>query len=299
MRILHIDTGAQMRGGQYQVLHLIRGLEQRGHECLLLAPEESPLHDFGLRAARLTPASLLKAVGRHHLTHAHDSRAHTWAALAGGLLVVSRRVSFPRRRGWFSQWKYAQVHRFLAISRYVASRLMAEGVPEERIAVVPDGIPMLPRTAAIPNLVVAMQSRDPLKHGDLAERAARRAGVRLQMSQDLEQDLPRASIFVYLSVEEGLGSAALLAQSAGVPVIASRVGGLVEAVADGVTGLLVENDEAAIAEALVALLEDPARARGLGEAGRARAQEQFSIDVLAERTLEEYRTTLKCFGRSY
>ncbi|MBY0372456.1 MAG: glycosyltransferase family 4 protein [Bryobacteraceae bacterium] len=297
MRVLHIDTGTHLRGGQYQVMHLIRGLEREGHESLLLAPAESPLHDLGIRAARLTPQALMRAAARHDLIHAHDSRAHSWATLSSGLLVVSRRVAFRRQLNFFSRWKYRQAHRFLAISGHIAGLLEEEGVARERIALVADGVPMLPATEAIPNLVVALASRDPLKHNALAEKAARRAGVPLHFSHDLEQDLPHASIFLYLSEQEGLGSAALLAQSAGVPVIASRIGGLTEAVEDNVTGLLVENRVEEIAAALVALLKDPVRTRLLGAAGRLRAQQQFSIPRLVERTLEEYRFTLKCFGR--
>ena len=299
MRVLHLDTGSEMRGGQYQVMHLMRGLEQAGHECLLLAPTESPLHAMGVRAARLTPTSLLRAARHHDLIHVHDSRAHNWALLSSGLLVVSRRVACPRRPHFFSRWKYQQAHRFLAISAHISGLLEKEGVPSQKIALVPDGVPILPATLAVPNLVVALASPDPRKGSALAEQAARDVGVPLHLSRDLEQDLPHASIFLYLSEQEGLGSAALLAQSAGVPVIASRVGGLTEAVEHNVTGLLVDNQRQAISAALLSLLEDPDRARAMGQAGRLRIQRQFSIPQLIERTLEEYRFTLKCFGRTY
>ena len=61
-----------------------------------------------------------------------------------------------------------------------------------------------------------------------------------QISQHLEADLRDAAMLVYLTASEGLGSGALLAMSAGVPVIASRVGGLPEIVRHRETGLLVE-----------------------------------------------------------
>ena len=56
--------------------------------------------------------------------------------------------------------------------------------------------------------------------------------------------LHEAGFFVYITHSEGLGSGALLAMSAGVPVIASNVGGLPEAIRHGENGLLVENDRA-------------------------------------------------------
>ena len=77
--------------------------------------------------------------------------------------------------------------------------------------------------------------------------AARIGAFEVCYSSDLERDLPHASVFVYITRSEGLGSAALLAMARGVPVVASRVGGLPEIVEDGVNGMLVPNDPEAIA----------------------------------------------------
>ncbi|MBI4370944.1 MAG: glycosyltransferase family 4 protein [Elusimicrobia bacterium] len=88
---------------------------------------------------------------------------------------------------------------------------------------------------------------------------------------------------------ESFGLVALDAMRAGRPVVASRVGGLPEVVADGETGLLAPpGDAAALARALEELLADPAKARRLGEAGRRRAAARFS----AERMAAEYREVL-------
>jgi len=71
--------------------------------------------------------------------------------------------------------------------------------------------------------------------------------------------------------------AALEAMAAARPVVARRVGALPETVVHGETGLLVDDDRPeAVAEALAAVLSDPARARRMGEAGRRRAQAEFS-----------------------
>jgi glycosyltransferase involved in cell wall biosynthesis len=65
----------------------------------------------------------------------------------------------------------------------------------------------------------------------------------------------------------------------GVAVVASRVGGIPEVVVDGETGLLVApGDDAALEEALRALLADPERRRRLGANGRRRAERHFSIE---------------------
>jgi glycosyltransferase involved in cell wall biosynthesis len=71
--------------------------------------------------------------------------------------------------------------------------------------------------------------------------------------------------------------AALEAMAAARPVVARRVGALPETVVDGETGLLVKDDRPqSVAEALAAILGDPARARAMGQAGRRRAETEFS-----------------------
>jgi len=89
---------------------------------------------------------------------------------------------------------------------------------------------------------------------------------------------------------EGLGVVLIEAMSHGRPVVASRSGGIVDAVEDGGTGLLVPpGDEASLAGALLRLLDDPPLARKLGEAGRERARRLFSWEAVAGRHLELYR----------
>jgi glycosyltransferase involved in cell wall biosynthesis len=86
-----------------------------------------------------------------------------------------------------------------------------------------------------------------------------------------------------------LGSAALLAQSAGVPVIASNLGGLREAVASGETGLLVENSVPEIAAAIRLLMDDARACARMAQAGRARIREKFPAARMVEATLAAYR----------
>jgi glycosyltransferase involved in cell wall biosynthesis len=84
--------------------------------------------------------------------------------------------------------------------------------------------------------------------------------------------------------------AILEAMSAGLPVIASNVGGIPDAVVDGETGILVERgDDEALVAALATLASDRARAASLGAAGRARYERLFS----AERMVDEYAALLK------
>lgn len=290
MRILHIDTGRELRGGQIQAMLLVRGLLAAGHDCRLYAPPESPLHGQDLPTAPLS--SLRRHAAQADLIHAHDSRAHSYCLFLGPRVIVSRRVAFARRPNFISRWKYGRAHRFLAVSAHVRDLLITEGIAPERIGIVPDGTPLLPESARHAGRVITLASSDPRKGGTLIADTVRLLGRPIYASADLTQDLATASLFVYASDMEGLGSAALLAQSAGVPVIASRVGGLSEAIEDGVTGTLVDQSPAAFARAIGELLADPDKLSRYGQAGRERVKAHFSIDRLISRTLEEYEIAL-------
>jgi glycosyltransferase involved in cell wall biosynthesis len=292
MRILHLDAGRGMRGGQWQALRLIEGLADLGVENTLLARGGGPLLELA-RERRVVAAPLgvlrIAALARtHDLVHVHDARSHTLAALAGGApLVVSRRVAFPIR----SSWKYARAKHYIAVSAFVKSVLMGGGIAEENITVIYDGVPLLTPSTGTGVLALANQE-DAAKGASLAGEAARLAGVNLRFTAALEQDLQHAGVFLYLTHSEGLGSAVLLAMSAAVPVIASKTGGLTEIVRHRETGLLVENDAHAVAEALHEFMRNPEWALHLGEVGRRWVQERFSVETMASRTMEVYRQVL-------
>jgi glycosyltransferase involved in cell wall biosynthesis len=293
MRILHLDAGREMRGGQWQVVRLIEGLLAAGNECVLLARRGSPLHERAAQKGwRVEPWGIGRAVwqgARCDLVHAHDARSHTLAAVAASRrpLVVGRRVAFGVR----SRWKYRRAAQYIAVSEHVKSVLVEGGVPGEKIDVVYDGVPLLPRAEGTAVLAPA-NADDPRKGSALALEAALAAGVPLEFTGDLERNLLHAGCFVYITHSEGLGSAALLAMSAGVPVVASDVGGLREVVSHRVNGLLVKNAVPAIAAALKELAENRALARQLGEAGRQTVEERFTCGQMVEGTIAVYRRVI-------
>ena len=97
-------------------------------------------------------------------------------------------------------------------------------------------------------------------------------------------------IFVMPSSLEGLGTSVLDAMALGKPVVATRAGGIPEAVHDGVTGLLVPpRDPLALARAIRDLLRHPEQAKQFGEAGRARVARYFTATRMADRTLRVYQ----------
>ena len=107
--------------------------------------------------------------------------------------------------------------------------------------------------------------------------------------QQVPAVLAQTDVFVMPSVYEELGSALVEAQWAGVPVVATRVGGIPDVVDDGVTGVLVPpGDPAALARAVDDLLGHPDRARALAVEGRAAAMRRYDWTHLAARVLDVY-----------
>lgn len=101
---------------------------------------------------------------------------------------------------------------------------------------------------------------------------------------DVPALLHASDVGVLVSHEEGFSNAILEYMAAGLPTIATDVGGNAEAVVDGVTGMLVPPaDPARIADALAALAAAPRRREAMGEEGLARARAHFDIEVCVER----------------
>jgi len=153
-----------------------------------------------------------------------------------------------------------------------------------------------PLAAAYPGLRVFVFGQGPL--APELEREVRALGLAGRVTlagfrDDLETILPCLDVLVHPALMEGLGVSLLQAASAGVPIVASRAGGIPEAVRDGENGLLVPpGNVAALGAALGALLADPARRRTLGAGGRALMAREFSIDAMVEGNLSVYRELL-------
>jgi glycosyltransferase involved in cell wall biosynthesis len=165
---------------------------------------------------------------------------------------------------------------------------MEAGVADSKIELVYDGVP-LPASASNGDGILAPATADPMKGSDLVREAARLAGVRVDFSENLERDLPAAGIFLYITRSEGLGSAALLAMAHGVPVVASRVGGLPEIVQDGITGALTGNEPCAIAEAIQRVQQR--RTEMSGHARRC-VEERFTVDRMVQSTRRVYQQVM-------
>jgi glycosyltransferase involved in cell wall biosynthesis len=146
--------------------------------------------------------------------------------------------------------------------------------------------------AELPDLVLEIAGSGPEQ--SMLEREVQLLGVGgkvrfLGWVEELAPVLARWDVFVLPSLEEGAPGAALEAMAAGLPVVASAVGGIPELVEDGRTGLLVPpRDSLALADRLRVLLLDPEQQHAMGAAGRARVREHFSAERMVARFAEIY-----------
>jgi glycosyltransferase involved in cell wall biosynthesis len=154
--------------------------------------------------------------------------------------------------------------------------------PEARFLVVGEGRDMLDGVR-----VPGSYERDMKAHAARLGLGARVVFTGLR--QDVPEMLKEVTVSVLPSLHEGLSNAVLESMAAGVPVVATTTGGIPEAVADGVTGLLVPpRDSGALAQAIGRLLGDRVRAARLGQAGRQRVIDRFSNEQMVGRTERFY-----------
>jgi glycosyltransferase involved in cell wall biosynthesis len=140
--------------------------------------------------------------------------------------------------------------------------------------------------------------------GDGGERAAleqlvAELGVRDQVRflgvvPNVRRYLAASDVFLLLSEHEGMPNAVIEAMSAGLPVVATAVGGVPEALDQGRAGIVVAPDapDATVVTTLAALATDPERRLALGERARERAQACYSLDAAFDRLLRHYEGIL-------
>jgi lipopolysaccharide heptosyltransferase II len=98
------------------------------------------------------------------------------------------------------------------------------------------------------------------------------------------------------TTHEAFGRVIIEAQAAGVPVVATQVGGVVDIIEDGKNGLLVPpEDPQAMSEAILKIIRDPQLARSLSEAARKKVEEKFNIELMVNSTLDVYKDALSNF----
>lgn len=257
--------------------------------------------------------------------------------LPGGVLA-SVPVRIGSRRGFvetpglqrLQTAAYGAAHRIVANSQAAADRLGVEGVPQEKIDVIPNGIdPALfppreyssrPRRIALvaclreekridllinaaPRILSHYPDAEFLIAGDgscrdqlvaLAHETGAFGRFRfLGHRDDIPAVLAQADLFVLPSRSEAFPNSIIEAMASGLPVVATAVGGIPELVAHGRTGRLVPSgDVEALAGAVLDLLADPARAEEFGRAGRSRIEQTYSFDRMVGQFEDLYLTEL-------
>lgn len=108
--------------------------------------------------------------------------------------------------------------------------------------------------------------------------------VFLGTRQDVPACLAALDLFVFPSLNEGMGRALIEAMAVGLPVVATGVGGIPDVVVDGESGVLVPpKDAMALADAVRAMLRDPGRRRAYGEAAKRRVDDRFDVEAMVEK----------------
>lgn len=362
LRTLHVETGMHILGGPMQVLYLVKGIRERGHEALLVLPKGSAICEhartLGLDVAEipfrgdldLTLIPRLCRLVRTHkpdVVHLHSRRG---ADLLGGIaarrsrvpaVILSRRVDNPVKRGMLSRLKYGRLcDHIIAISHGIVRALIEGGVDPQKITcvhsatdvkayqksgredevrselgigpeelVVAIAAQLIERKGhrflfqAVPEILRSSPNTKFLILGEGAlESGLKGLASELGIAEhtifagfrnDMPDILSIVDVLVHPATMEGLGVAILQAMAAGIPVVASGVGGIPEAVRDGVNGFLVPpRDSEAIAAGVMRLLNDPHLRRDFGEAGRLIAEEEFSVEAMVKGVLEVYHRVL-------
>jgi glycosyltransferase involved in cell wall biosynthesis len=256
-----------------------------------------------VRAARRVDADLL---------HAHWLPAGWVAERSGKPYVVQvwgTDVELARRAPWLARGVLRGARLVIAASNDLAERARALGAREVRV--IPSGVELPERVGSeaepaevlyagrlsaekgVLELLDAAEGLNLVVAGDGPLRDRIPVARGFVQHDELQQLYARAAVVACPSRREGFGVACLEAMAHGRPVVATRVGGLLDLVVDGETGIVVPpRDPGALRSALERLLADPDLRRRLGTAGRDRARMYFSWETVTDATLAAYAEAL-------
>jgi len=332
VRVVVLTTSYPRPGFEHSgrfVADAVARLDAAGVDMAVLGPES--YRHFGLtegggvvREARRRPwagpllvASMARAVarerGRADLVHAHWLPIAAAAYLARMPYVVTLHgtdVVLAARQPRLARLLLRGARGVIAVSNALADEARRLGA--DAVAVIPNGVelPAEPGTEADPPYVLfagrlseekgveefveATRGMRTVVAGDGPLRALVPDALGFVPRDEYERLLAGAAVLAAPSRREGFGVACAEAMAYGRPVVASAVGGLLDLVRDGETGLLVPaGDPTALRGALDRVLADRALRERLGAAARAHVAELCAWDRVTERTIAVYRAALE------
>jgi glycosyltransferase involved in cell wall biosynthesis len=284
----------------------LRGLLRAEHADVLHTHAHFSVNVVGRAAARLARVPI---VAHMHIENAFrsgriaralqrsiDNATARWCAR---ILVVSEATRESLERQGYPRDELEVVYNGVDVTQAKPQRLV-EGhtiVHVGRLAPVKGQRELIRALPQLEDAYAVFVGRDVEQGGSFArelEEEAASLGVHDRVlfagrRDDVPALLAGADVLALPSRIEGLPLVVLEAMAQGTPVVATRVGGTPEIVVDGEAGMLVEpGDVDALAAALRTVLDDPKRAHRLGEAGRRRVLERFSLEAMTSRVLQMY-----------
>ncbi len=285
---------------------------------------------------------------RIEIVHTHDFYTNVFGMCAAALARVPVKIASKRETGgmrsrsqrMIEKFAFQQATAIVANSAAVKDYLISEGVADEKVKVIYNGLDLdrltpqqtdrkticaelgLPVDENIKFVTLVANLRHTVKNQPMFLRVARAVsqkfpnahfvlageGEFLDSLETLARDLQIAEnthfigrctripellsisfAGVLTSFNEGFSNSILEYMAAGLPVVATSVGGASEAIIENETGFFVESDDdAEMANRLIELLEDEEKAQNFGAKGRKRAEEKFSCAAQLENTLKLY-----------
>ncbi len=350
LTILTVIAPHRYSGAERIAVTLAEGLRDRGHRVVFACKHQeqfvAEMTRRGLECAstrisgKVSPASLYRVARiardiKADIIHTHLSTGAWWGSFAGRLLGIPV-LAHVHALNTKTCFVYADM--LAACSHGVKDHMVSQGVPEERVRVIYNGIDAarLATLRPIPDVradlgltdgepVVGVAAHLTPKKGQryvieaaailsrkrpdllcylvgegdqyeelrqLAESLGVSDRIRFTGYRPDAQDLMQAMDIVILPsvAKEGLGVCLVEAGAVGKPVIGSNAPGINEVIADGKTGVLVQPANAqALAEAMDRLIGDPELRRRMGEAGRQRVREVFTLRHMVDQTEALYR----------
>ncbi len=357
IKVLHLETAVEWRGGQQQIAYLVHGLLKAGLETTLICRPESEIyrhfkqkgwpvlpvqikHSADIKTARII--ARFANENRFDLLHVHSSHALSLGILIKMMqpklkLVASRRVDFSVRKPLIGTLKYNNkfIDRIICISENIARVLANDGVPPTKITVIHSGIDLdrfncnsttdlkeelrIPKDHLVVGTVAALVGhKDYPTLLQAAQKVIRRVpnvtfvavgdgGDREKLRElhrslelgnrflftgfrsDLQRFYNLFDVFVLASHKEGLGTSVLDALACGLPVVATKAGGIPEMITNEENGLLVPaRNPQASASAIERLLKDWDLRKRLANNARASVQ-AFSFENMVQKHIALYR----------